>query len=218
MPAEVKFCGITRAEDAAEAARLGAGYVGAIFAGGPRAVDPARAAENFESLPERVRRVGVFGAQLPDEIARVARAASLDVVQLHGDPDAQHVRAVRSSTSAKVWAVLRIERALPADAHRLAETADALLLDAKVDGRLGGTGHALAWEELASSVRALRAATACAIVLAGGLVPENVGAAIDALRPDIVDVSSGVETTPGIKDHQRMRAFMNAVRRAGAER
>ena len=218
MPAEVKFCGITRAEDAAEAARLGAGFVGAIFAGGPRLVDPARAAENFASLPGHVRRVGVFGAQSLEEIAYAARAASLDVVQLHDDPSAEHVSAVGSATAAKVWAVLRIEDSIPADAYRLAGVADGILLDARVDGRLGGTGRALAWGGLASSVRKLRAETGCTVVLAGGLTAENVGTAIEALEPDIVDVSSGVERAPGFKDHQRMRAFMHAVHRAGAER
>ena len=219
MAAEVKFCGITRAEDAAEAARLGASYVGAIFAGGPRQVQPARAADNFGGLPAGVRRVGVFGPARAAEIAQIARSARLDVVQLHADPDVEDVRAVRRLVDAAVWAVLRIDEAtLPDAATRLAETADALLLDAKVTGALGGTGHSLAWGALAESVASLRERVSCTIVLAGGLAPENVGRAIEALQPDAVDVSSGVERAPGIKDHERMRAFMEAVQRAGAER
>lgn len=219
MAAEVKFCGITRADDAAEAARLGASYVGAIFAGGPRAVDPAVAAENFAGLAGGVRRVGVFGRSDAAEIARIAGAARLDIVQLHGDPVVEDVHAVRDQVEAAVWAVVRIDAAtLPPTVDGLARSADALLLDARVAGALGGTGTRLDWEALSEPVARLRERVPVTIILAGGLAPENVGRAIEALHPDAVDVSSGVERAPGIKDHERMRAFMDAVQRAGANR
>ena len=215
----MKFCGITRAEDAAEAARLGASWVGAIFAGGPRTIVPSRAAENFHALAQGVRRVGVFGAASAGEIAAIAGAVPLDVVQLHGDPDVENVTAVRKRAGVPVWAVVRIgDTSLPPAARALAEAADALLLDARVDGVLGGTGRALEWDALAEAVEHLRSSAPCTIVLAGGLSPENVGRAIEALHPDVVDVSSGVERAPGIKDHERMRAFMDAVERARVER
>jgi phosphoribosylanthranilate isomerase len=96
--------------------------------------------------------------------------------------------------------------------------ADALLLDAHVPGKLGGTGTTLPWRTMAADLRELRAAAGpeSRLVLAGGLTPDNVGEAILLLRPDVVDVSSGVERAPGIKDHDRMHAFADAVRTADA--
>jgi phosphoribosylanthranilate isomerase len=219
----VKFCGLTRAQDAAEGARLGARYLGAIFAGGPRLVAPEAAARLFSAgrasgalawrtLP---RCVGVLGAQTVDEIASIADVAGLDVVQLHADPSPDDVARVREATGREVWAVLRVEgTSLPAMAAELFESADAVVLDAKVPGRLGGTGVALDWEALADATRAVRATTR--LVLAGGLTPTNVRDAACALRPDVVDVSSGVEEAPGLKDHQLMRAFAAGAASAGS--
>ena len=103
---------------------------------------------------------------------------------------------------------------LPVNAIDIAAAADAIVLDAQVPGGLGGTGVTLPWTQLARSLTAIRGT--CRIVLAGGLTPENVATAITAIEPDIVDVSSGVESAPGIKDHSRMRAFRDAVTGAGA--
>lgn len=217
MPAEIKFCGMTRQADALEAATLGAGYVGAIFASGPRRIDAARAAQCFRALPRDVRRVGVFGAQSPDEIAATAHTAGLDIAQLHGDPDASAVDRVRQRTGLLVWAVVRIEGTqLPPHVAELLACANAVVLDAKVAGALGGTGRPLRWTALADALAPMRGGAP--IVLAGGLTPDNVGRAIAALGPEVVDVSSGVERAPGIKDHARMRAFADAVRHAGANR
>jgi phosphoribosylanthranilate isomerase len=216
--AEVKFCGITRADDAAEAARLGASYVGAIFAGGPRLIEPPRAAANFRGLPEAVRRVGVFGTQDPDEVASIAAAATVDVIQLHGDPDVAMLDAVRKRAGLEIWPVIRIEgTVLPPAAESLAGVADALVLDARVEGVPGGSGRQLDWAALAQAIGKVRSRTGCRIVLAGGLTPENVRRAIELVRPNVVDVSSGVERAPGIKDHARMRAFRDAVEQAGVE-
>ena len=213
----MKFCGMTRSEDAVEAAMLGATFVGAIFAGGPRNIDAAQAARCFEGVPRGVRRVGVFATQSADAIAGIAEAAGLDVAQLHGDPDGEHVERVRNRTGLMVWGVARIDGTrLPAHLAELVETADAVVLDARVEGVLGGTGRTLRWSGLSDALAPMRGRAR--IVLAGGLTPENVGRAIDALRPDVVDVSSGVESAPGIKDHARMRAFSAAVRHAGANR
>ena len=219
MSVEVKFCGLTRPEDALEAARLGASYVGAIFAGGPRLVSAQQAAANFAPLPPGVRRVGVFADQRIEEIRAVVERAALDIVQLHADPTASDVRAVQDATGAQVWAVCRIEgTTLPAEARDLADATGTLVLDAKVAGVLGGSGRALAWHELAGAVDELRDLVSCRIVLAGGLAPDTVSTAVAVLRPEVVDVSSGVERAPGIKDHERMRAFMSAVQRTGATR
>ena len=209
----VKFCGLTRAEDAALAAEVGAGYVGAIFAGGPRMIGPAAARDVLAAAGAGVGRVGVFAEQPADEIADIARTVGLDVIQLHGDPTVEVVHALRASYAGVVWAVLRTSETLASDrAAELFAVADAVLLDAHVPGALGGTGQALAWETLRTSVDGVRSGGT--LVLAGGLTPLNVGAAIAALAPDVVDVSSGVEQRPGVKDHSRMRAFAEAVARA----
>ncbi len=217
MPAELKFCGVTRAADAAEAAHLGADFVGVVFAGGPRRIDAASAAECLAPVPREVARVGVFGPQTADEIAEIAAVASLDVAQLHGDPDASAVERVRTRTGLVVWSVVRVEGSrIPAALPELIDAADAIVLDAKIAGALGGTGRSFDWRRVADALAPMRARMR--IVLAGGLTPENVVSAIDTMHPDVVDVSSGVESAPGVKDHARMRAFSDAVRHAGANR
>ena len=189
---------------------LGAAYVGVIFAGGPRLVTVAEARQVVDAARGRARTVGVFGADSPETIARIVREAGLDVVQLSADPDAETVDAVRSATGAEVWAAVRCGASLPASASILFDRADAVLLDAKVEGQLGGTGRTLPWDDLAAALRAARSSGG-RLVLAGGLTPENVRRAAVVLEPDVVDVSSGVESAPGVKDHERMRAFVRAI-------
>lgn len=216
---EVKFCGLTRAEDAAMARDLGARYAGVIFAGGPRLVNEAAAREVFEPLRGTdIGRVGVFGAQGTEEVARMAHAARVDVVQLHGGGPVDEVRHLRSMFGGGIWVVVRVGAGagVPGAARELAAEADALLLDAAVAGQLGGTGVALDWAALAAEVGEMRKA-GTRVVLAGGLRAENVDRAVRLVRPDVVDVSSGVERAPGIKDHDRMRAFADAVRAATDE-
>ena len=209
--AEVKFCGLVRAEDARAAIRLGAGYVGVIFAGGPRALAPSRAREVLTEVPPGVRRVGVFGVAAPESIASRAREAGVDIVQLHGDPDVETVHSVRSCFAGPIWAVLRVAGdTLPAGATELFAVADAVVLDAHSDRALGGTGITLPWARLAGRLEAVRSGGR--LVLAGGLNPANVAEAIEVLRPDIVDVSSGVEQRAGVKDHSLMSAFIEAAR------
>ena len=213
MDTEIKFCGMTRAEDVAAAVQLGASHIGVIFAGGPRMVSPSAAAELIRPVPRHVGRVGVFDTRPAAEIAATARAIGLSAVQLHGDPDTATIDALRRDFDGAVWAVLRVAGAeLPARAEALFESADAVVLDALVAGRLGGTGVTLPWQTLAAPLARVR--HGARLVLAGGLRFENVGAAIEALHPDVVDVSSGVESAPGVKDHNRMRAFRDAVRGA----
>lgn len=210
MAVEIKFCGLTRPEDAAFAASLGATYVGVIFAGGPRNIDAERAAEVLAAAGAGVQRVGVFGAVPAAEVAELARLAGLHVVQLHGDPNAEYVRRVRDESGARVWAVVRVSAgSLARSIAELDPAADAIVLDALVPGRLGGTGDSFDWQGAAAEGRPARAR----LVVAGGLAAHNVGEAIRVLAPHVVDVSSGVESAPGIKDHERMRAFADAVRR-----
>lgn len=211
MRAEIKFCGMTRPEDAREAIRLGARYVGVIFAGGPRLLDVDSARALFDGLAG-VRRVGVFGAQTDEQIADIASLLGLDVVQLHGDAAPERIARVRRRFGGEIWPVLRLAgSALPTDAQATFDTGDAVVLDAHVEGKLGGTGIPLPWRELATALKDVRSRGSARLVLAGGLRPENVATAIRALAPDVVDVSSGVEVSAGVKDHARMRAFSDAV-------
>jgi phosphoribosylanthranilate isomerase len=208
--AEVKFCGLTRTEDARLAVDLGAAYVGVVFAGGPRVLTVEAACRVLDGIIG-VRRVGVFGSHGLREIARTARAAALDVIQLHGEPTPALIRQARESTGLEIWAVCRLAAgAVPEHVVELAAAADALLVEPRVAGHLGGTGTPLSWERLEVP------ATVARLVLAGGLRPENVARAIRAVRPSVVDVSSGVERSPGVKDPAAMRAFVAAVRSAAA--
>jgi phosphoribosylanthranilate isomerase len=209
--AAVKFCGLKRSADAAVAVDLGAKYVGVIFAGGPRQVTIDEALDVLAPTRGVARAVGVFGALAPDMIARIVNEASLDVVQLSADPDEATVDAVRRVSGAEIWATVRCGSELPSGAGALFARADAVHLDARIDGLLGGTGRTIPWTELAPAVYAARGARG-RLVLSGGLTPANVGQAVAALTPEIVDVSSGVESAPGIKDHERMRAFTHEAR------
>jgi phosphoribosylanthranilate isomerase len=211
---DVKFCGLTRDVDAAQAASLGAGYVGVIFADSPRRVEPAAAATVLAPARGRSRAVGVFGVASIETIAAIAGVAALDVVQLHGDPAPEVVERLRPVFGGEVWAVVRIDGdGLPASAAALMRVADAIVLDTMVAGRLGGTGTAFDWERVAKMLDRERARTR--VVLAGGLDAANVARAVRIIAPEVVDVSSGVERAPGIKDHARMRAFSEAVRGRG---
>jgi phosphoribosylanthranilate isomerase len=209
---ELKFCGLTRRDDAAAAAALGASYVGVIFAGGPRELAPEAAQSVLAGANGGARRVGVFGASAPKEIAALAVELGLDVVQLHADPTPRDVEHLRNSWGGIVWAALRVgQDGLPTGADALFRAADAVVLDARAPGRLGGTGVPLDWPGLRAAVEGARRWGR--LVLAGGLTPENVAEAVAALAPEVVDVSSGVEQAPGVKDHARMRAFALAARR-----
>jgi phosphoribosylanthranilate isomerase len=213
VPAEVKICGLTRSIDAEFADAAGASYLGVIFAGGPRERSPADARAVLSG--RRARKVGVFASQSAAEISEIATLVGLDVVQLHGDADVDRIAEVRAATGLEVWAVVRTSPGLLTDAHEeVADAADALVVDALVAGQLGGTGVTLPWLELGESLDAMAAGHR--IVLAGGLTPANVAEAIDYVSPMVVDVSSGVESSPGIKDQKLVRAFIAAARAIGA--
>jgi phosphoribosylanthranilate isomerase len=209
VPVEVKICGLTRPVDAESADAAGASYLGVIFAGGPRQRPPTEARATLAG--RRARKVGVFGAQSESDIAEIATTVGLDVVQLHGASNVERIQAVRAATGLEIWAVIRTaDGDLPDDAEELADAADALLVDAMAPGQLGGSGVTIPWGTLGESLDAMERGHR--IVLAGGLTPENVADAISYVSPMVVDVSSGVESAPGIKDAARIRAFVDAVR------
>lgn len=208
--AGIKFCGLTRPADALLAAELGADYVGVILASGPRLLSGERARDVLAAVPPHVRRVGVFGSQDASEIAELVDVAGLDIVQLHAARTAAELRAMRSRVGAELWAVVRVaDGLLPADFPEMATAADAVVVDSLVPGALGGTGVSTDWAALTGSLDECGRPTR--LVLAGGLRADNVARALATVRPDVVDVSSGVETAPGIKDPASMRAFAQAV-------
>jgi len=203
----VKICGITSVEDGLAAARAGADALGFVFwPGSPRAVDTATARRISQALPPFVLRVGVFVDASREEMARVADQVGLDLVQLHGSESPQQVAAAprRAIKALRVGADFDPELAVA-----FQEAAIAVLLDTQSTGAPGGSGQRFDW----SKARAVRARVAH-LVLAGGLDPDNVEAAIATVGPDAVDVSSGVESSPGRKDEAKVRAFVEAVRKA----
>ncbi len=212
-PPAIKFCGLTLEDDVHRAEELGAAYVGGIRAGGPRLLTAAGWRAVLGPRRDGVERVAVLGELSVNELLGQATALDADIVQWHGDPSASDVRSARAA-GLRIWPVLRVAGpTLPKSAWSLAAESEALVLDAKVTGQLGGTGVPLEWAALAADVRRWRNDhPTVALVLAGGLRPENVREAAELLGPDVVDVSSGVELAPGIKDPERMRAFVDAVR------
>jgi phosphoribosylanthranilate isomerase len=197
----MKFCGITRVEDAWAAADVGAAAIGFVFApGSPRAIAPDAARAIAATLPPFLQRVGVFVDLPAGEVRRIAGHVGLDAVQLHG----------RESVADAAAAWPRVIKALARDRDPVAEAAGwpeavTLLMDAATGDAPGGTGHVADWPAAAALARQRR------LVLAGGLTADNVGAAIALVRPYAVDVSSGIETRPGEKSAARMRAFARAV-------
>lgn len=200
MRVRVKICGITRVEDARAAAAAGADAVGLVFCrDSPRCVDPGLARFIARAIPPFVSRVGVFVDAAPDEIRDRIRDIPLDAVQLHGDESPAACRGL----PARVIKGFRIRDAASlSQLAAYADVADAVLLDAWSGTAPGGTGTAFDWS------LACRPRTGLPLILTGGLTPGNVAGAIRVVRPWGVDVSSGVESAPGLKDHARIREFV----------
>lgn len=201
----IKICGITNLDDARAAVDAGADALGFNFyARSPRYLAPAAAREIIGQLPESVEYVGVFvNEDSPDAVARMVKEASVTAVQLHGEEGPEFCRALKNF---KVIKALRVhENYAPEDARQF--EVEAILLDAYCPQARGGTGRRFDWT-LARRTRELVGK----LYLAGGLTPENVAEAISLVQPYAVDVCSGVEAAPGLKDHARMRAFVAAAR------
>lgn len=199
----VKICGVTRVEDALAAARLGADALGFNF--WPRSrryLPPERARAIVRRLPPFVTAVGVFVDPTRDEVLRAAEASGVGVAQLHGDepPD------LCASLPLPVLKGIRLD-GRGALARLAAYDVAGFLLDAPSAG-YGGSGTTCDWPLAAEAARARP------IVLAGGLTPENVAEAVRAVRPWAVDVASGVESEPGVKDEARMRRFVERAKEA----
>jgi phosphoribosylanthranilate isomerase len=207
MFVKAKICGLTRLEDAATAVAAGASYLGVVFAGGPRQVTVARAME-IAAIGGTVPVIGVFGDQPVEEILRIVEAAGLGGAQLHG-PYPRAAAAELRRRGVRVWRVVRIAGPGDLDALNAAPLdADAVLVEPRVPQVAGGTGVPL---ELTVACEARSRLAGCTMVLAGGLTPETVGEAVALVRPEVVDVSSGVESLPGKKDPEKIARFMEAV-------
>ena len=207
MRTRIKICGITRLEDAITACELGVDALGFVFhKPSPRYVKPETAAKIISKISRLVTTVGVFVDLPPEQLRQVAATANLDRAQLSGKESPQYCHALGVS-----W-IKGFRLSAQEDLDGIAEygTGNDILLDSYVKGVPGGTGKIFNWEwaDLARSHGR--------VILAGGLGPENVAQAIDAAAPFGVDVSSGVESEPGIKDHDKIKRFVAAVRGSGS--
>lgn len=199
----IKVCGITRMSDALHAAGQGATAVGFVFwPRSPRFIAPEQAAEIASALPPSVTTVGVFVNESVETIRSTAARAGIAMVQLHGDEPASYA----ADMGMPVIRSMTLDNAVDVAAAWPAETT--LLLDAEDRERRGGTGRTVDWQR-AAGLAAIRRT-----VLAGGLTPSNVGEAIATVRPYGVDVSSGVEASPGVKDVDKVTRFLAQARRA----
>jgi phosphoribosylanthranilate isomerase len=203
----VKICGITRAQDARLAEKLGAWALGFNFyEKSPRAVAPADAWNIRRKMPLTTEAVGVFVNWQPKVIIYLAHAFQLTSVQLHGDETPKQLAYIEDELP--VLKAFRVGSGFSMSLFKKFRRASYFLLDAAARGEFGGTGKSFDWSI------AQKAAASHKIILAGGLTPENVGEAILTVRPYAVDVASGVESRPGIKDPAKLRDFFAEVARA----
>lgn len=211
----VKVCGVTRAEDAAAAVAAKVDAIGLVFAESPRRVSMAQAAQVAQAAGGGVPLVGVFVNADADEVLEIHRQVPLFAAQFHGMWTAATLGSIADAGIRPIPA-LRFgadRQALSAAAQTaIAAGAQEILLDAAVPGKMGGTGVTFDWD--AARLWSAQFSDSVRWVAAGGLNAENVGAAIHALEPWGVDVSSGVESSPGIKSHEKIRAFVQAARSA----
>ena len=205
MATAVKICGITRPEDALAAARAGAHAIGLVFyAKSPRHVTPARAAEIVRVLPPFVTTVGLFVDATAEEVHAALAEAPVGLLQFHGDETPEFCRQFKRPYVKAVRVKAGVDLLQYAQEYH---DAKALLLDAYVEGLHGGSGAAFDWSLIPRGLP-------LPVILSGGLTPENVTEAVRRVRPSAVDVSSGVESAKGIKDAQKIAAFIKGVRNA----
>lgn len=202
MRTRVKFCGITRCEDAIQAASLGADAIGLVFyPRSPRAVSPQQARAIVRALPPFVTVVGLFVDAASSDIQQALETVPLDTLQFHGDEAPEncscygrpYIKAIRMSAEVDLLALAQTYR-----------DASALLLDTYRPGMPGGTGQAFDWDRIPRGIPK-------AMILAGGLTPGNVAHAVAKVRPYAVDVSGGIEQMKGRKDAVKMAAFIRGI-------
>lgn len=208
---KVKFCGITNLDDGRQAAHLGAWAIGLNHhPESPRFCEPQVAVEIGAALKRQLEVVGVFVNPTLDELAAAAEDESLTMIQLHGDEGPAFCREAARRTGCKVIKALRVRSGADiggAEAYRT----DFHLLDAHRPGTSGGTGETFDWELLAGR------RSEVPLILAGGLTPENVADGVVAARPFAVDVATGVEAEPGVKDHALMAKFVESAQEGSVD-
>lgn len=204
MSLRVKICGITRVSDACAAVEAGADALGFMFyEPSPRNLAPEAAAAIIRELPPFIARVGVFVNAEADTVKRIAETCGLDTLQLHGEETPEYCAQFSGYRVVKAFRV-RDESSLFA---LRSYSVSAWLLDSYVADQHGGTGAKFNWD-LAITAKSY----GCPVILAGGLTPENVAEAVRQVRPYALDVSSGVESAPGVKDHAKVAAFIRAAK------
>lgn len=208
----VKICGLTRREDALEADRAGADYLGVVMSSGFGRSVPSRAAGALLQ-GTRGKKVAVLVDETPTDAAAAAASLGADVVQLSGDETPDTIEAIRGLGPWAIWKAVRPRSIddVEAAVARYGRAVDGILVEGWKEGSRGGSGTRVALD--AERVRAVVPAV-IDFILAGGLGPDSVAQAIHAFRPDVVDVSSGVERAVGVKDHERVHAFVEAALRS----
>jgi len=216
----IKICGTTNLHDAQLAIDAGANALGFVLAPSPRAIDLETVAGIVRELPGGVETIGVFVNRTPGDVAKIAQQAGLSGVQLHGDESPESLKEFRAALGErKIIKVLHADELLT-DANKLEsylaarDRLDAILLDSGSPQQRGGTGAAYDWDRVLPLAKRIRAALP--LIIAGGLRPENVARAIEMFEPWGVDVVSGVEGAPGMKDEARLHDFIAAVRQTPA--
>ncbi|HEU5339177.1 MAG TPA: phosphoribosylanthranilate isomerase [Sulfuricaulis sp.] len=205
MRTRVKICGITRTEDALAAAQAGADAIGLVFEPkSPRGVKPEQALIITRALPPFVTVVGLFVNAAFDTVETVLKRVPLDLLQFHGEETPEQCRRYHRPYIKAIH--MRDKVNLPDQARRYSD-AEGLLLDTAAADVAGGSGQVFDWNRVTANLGK-------PVILAGGLTPENVAEAVRTVRPFAVDVSSGVEQSKGIKDAQKISAFIEAVRGA----
>jgi phosphoribosylanthranilate isomerase len=206
---EIKICGITRVDDALCAAGSSADAIGFIFhPASPRYISPERAKQIVAALPRGIATVGIFVNREAEDVARTAADCGLDLIQLHGDESPEYCRRFPPERIVKA-----VFPRSPEDLRALAAyEVRAFLVDARDADLYGGTGKRADWE-LAAKLAKERP-----LILAGGLSIDNIGEALSTVAPGAVDINSGIERAPGIKDHDRMKRIIGLIRAKGVPR
>jgi phosphoribosylanthranilate isomerase len=201
--AEVKICGITNLQDALASTQCGAAALGFIFyPPSPRYVKPADAKIIINSLPDKLVKIGVFVNEKPEEIKRVIEYCSLDMIQLHGDESPEYCNQFSAAIIIKAFELKNDHDVSRALNYNVA----AILIDSRHAGLYGGTGKKSNWE-LARCIKDKKP-----LILSGGLNAENVAAALLKTAPAALDICSGVEASPGIKDHKKLSRIFEIIR------
>lgn len=212
MPAFIKVCGLRTPADAEKLEGIDVSAAGMIFVPGRRrGVTAEQGAEIAAHLPPGVLRAGVFMDPTEEELVRVFEQVSLDLVQLHGEESPDFCRWVKEKLNSFVVKVFHMGKALPAPPQAYASRIDAVLLDSSSHGMKGGTGTVFPWDAIPGE-KAVWQQWKLPVWVAGGLSPSNVDQLLKKYAPEGVDVSSGVETE-GIKDRNKIRGFVERVRR-----